>query len=516
MRLRVEQPGVRFMDSANYAMSLNPVNARERAKPSDFNQLITLRGLPGEFVLVLACIILDGGYTGDQAGLGIKIGPIPIFATDLILMAVIAISMRKRAGRLLDWGFTGGGAGAIGRAVWLLLLITLVHFTFAFPEYGLLAARDLAIFGYSLFFPLTYFALTQRVLAAKLIRYFVYVPCIAAVLVNLEIVSGIRWFALHQSVRGIPGHEQVARIGASNFANFGSVLAGLFAYLAVQREHRGLHAALILLCLATLAQIMDRSCILGFVMAGGVMFLLGAGRSRMYLSALGGGVFALLLLSAQGELPIPGGAKLHGLSQVLSSGANFESDPDAQFRLQRWHSAAQTWMTSPIFGVGFGVPIITADEWLRSEMKGAAQRGTLGAFNEGMPHNTFLTILARTGLIGFGLISYAWITVLVRLIKVIKRRATDPDQLAIVGILIAMIPVAALNLFFERPMLCVPFWIMLAAGYKLSEGVPREIAGLRARIAPGDITSRRPQGIGYPGPNRVARNYAASRHRSQD
>src|SRR5215469_13216660 len=152
MRMLVEQRGVRFANSANYGVSLNPVNTTERVQPNSLNRLIGLRGLPADFALLLACIILDGGYTGDQASLGIKIGPIPIFATDMILMAVIAISIQKRASRLLNWSFTGGGAGAIGRAVWLLFLISVVHFGFAFPKHGLLAARDLAIFGYSLFF----------------------------------------------------------------------------------------------------------------------------------------------------------------------------------------------------------------------------------------------------------------------------------------------------------------------------------------------------------------------------
>src|SRR5215472_7315538 len=131
MDLRPQQARVPLTDSADYRVSPNLVRVTARARANGFNRLIGLQGLPSDFALLLAYIILDGGYTGDEAHLGIKIGPIPIFVTDVTLMAVIAISVQKHAGRLLNWVFTGSGAGASGRAVWLLFLITLVYFALA-------------------------------------------------------------------------------------------------------------------------------------------------------------------------------------------------------------------------------------------------------------------------------------------------------------------------------------------------------------------------------------------------
>jgi O-antigen ligase len=482
MRIPARQLGVRFTNAANYGAPPVLVRAGARAQAKGSERLMGLRGLPGDFALLLAYVILSRSYIGDEAQLGIKIGPLPIFITDAVLAALIAISLRMHTGRLLNWGFSGGGVGAIGRAVWLLFLIALVYFALAFPQYRLNAVRDLAIFGYSLFFPLTYFALTQRSLAIKLIRYFIYATCLGAAFFNFQLVSGIHLFQLFQVAKGLPGHAEVPLISADNLgASLTAALAGLFAYLAVQRKRRGWHAAALVLCLVTLIQIMDRSAFLGFFLAAGVMFVLGVGRSRTYLTVLAAGFLMLLLLSAQPELPIPGGARLHGLWLALSSGADFQSDPDGQFRLERWRLAANTWITNPIFGVGFGAPILT-DEGVRDEIKATAEQGKLGSFNQGMPHNSFLMVLARTGPLGLGLICFAWIAVIVRLLKGLRRRAIDPDRLAVLGILIAMIPYAALNLFFERPMLCAPFWIMLAAGYKLTKNVPLEIP--RTRVAP--------------------------------
>jgi|GEM_PF-2036663 len=476
--------GMRFAAPALHAVSRRPASAVARPQTGSLRRLLALRGLPADILLIVAYIALSRAFIGDEARLGIKIGPLPLFVTDAILLVLIVMNLHKRGGRLLQWSFGGGGAGQIGRAVWLLFLITVVYFALAFPQYRLLAMRDLAIFGYSIFFPLTYFALTQRVQAAKLVRYFIYATCLGAALFEFQTLSGVKLFNVGEIDLGLAGHGAISRVSAGNLgADLGPALAGLFVYLVADREHRLLHAGAMLLCLTALVQILDRTALLGFAAAGLVMFILGVGRSRVYVAAVGAGLLALLLLSAQGELPIPGGARLHNVWLGLSSGANFQTDPDAQFRLRRWQSTAEVWMTSPVFGVGFGAPIML-DTWGTSTgARVAAERGGLGAFNVGMPHNSFLLALARTGLIGLGLICFAWAKGIMPAMKLSRRRMIDPDRLAIACALIAMIFTAALNLFFERPMLCAPFWIMLAASYKLSEAVPRQSARKLARTS---------------------------------
>jgi O-antigen ligase len=213
----------------------------------------------------------------------------------------------------------------------------------------------------------------------------------------------------------------------------------------------------------------------GFAMAAAGIALLGLGRSRVYMAALGAALLAVLLVAAQGELPIPGGARLHGLWLAIDSGANFETDPDAQFRFRRWESTIGVWETSPLFGVGFGAPIML-DTWgLGTEFKTAKAKGSLGAFNIGMPHNSYLMAMARTGLIGLGLICFAWFSGIFKVGKLAMRGVADADQIACAAALVAMISTCGLNLFFERPMLCAPFWILVAANYKLSETVPRKM-----------------------------------------
>jgi O-antigen ligase len=244
---------------------------------------------------------------------------------------------------------------------------------------------------------------------------------------------------------------------------------------------------------------MDRSAFLGFGIAAGLMFVLGVGRSRVYFSALAAGLVVLVLLSAQGELPVPGGARLHNFWLSVSSGADIENDPDGQVRLQRWRATAAVWLTSPVLGVGFGAPILPdgTGENLRGEKKDAAQRGALGAFNVGMPHNSFLMALARTGIIGCGLICFAWLGGIFRIVKLAIRHTVDADQMACAAVLAAMIATAALNLFFERPMLSAPFWVMLAASYQLSKSGLQQLP-MRSRASTGrPARPQNPQRIGH-------------------
>jgi O-antigen ligase len=449
--------------------------------------LLTLRHVPWDLRLILVYTALSRAFIGDEATLGIKVGPVPLFITDALLMLVILINIRKRRGRLLDWLLGGNGTGAIGRAVWLLFLLAIVYCAVALPNYGIMALHDLAIFGYCIFFPLTLFSFSRHQQAAKVVRYFVYGTTIGAVLFNFQTISGAQLFTLYNAGKGLPGHEAISHLTAGNLgAALGPGLAGLFAYLATEREHRALHLVAFLLCLTALAQIMDRSAFLGFSIAAGLLFMLGVGRARSYLIVFGTSLCFILLLSAQGELPIPGGKRLNNFWLIVSSGANFQNDPDAQFRLQRWRKTTELWLTSPLVGVGFGTPLLlnSAGENLRGEVKMTQGRGGLGAFNVGMPHNSFLMAAARTGLLGLGLICFAWFAGIYGGVKRLTSRHVDSDQAASVCALLAMVTTAGLNLFFERPMLSAPFWIMLAASCGLSEIVhlPRLTKGFAKRV----------------------------------
>ena len=115
------------------------INPAAQMRPRTLRHLLALRGLPADTVLIVMYIALSRAFFGDEATLGVKIGPLPLFVTDVTLLALVALSLRSRSGRLLNWVFGGGGAGKVGLAVWLLFLTALVYSVFAFPEYGIAA-----------------------------------------------------------------------------------------------------------------------------------------------------------------------------------------------------------------------------------------------------------------------------------------------------------------------------------------------------------------------------------------
>ena len=133
-------------------------------------------------------------------------------------------------------------------------------------------------------------------------------------------------------------------------------------------------------------------------------------------------------------------------------------DPNARFRMFRWKYALKEWEGAPIFGLGFGTPIIPPGLIDSTEVA--------GQFNIGMPHNTFLFVAVRMGMVGLLLIVLSWAFVIARLLLTF-RRTHRSDELAAANVLISMFGFAFFVLFFERPVTNVAFWIAMAIGARL-------------------------------------------------
>ena len=144
----------------------------------------------------------------------------------------------------------------------------------------------------------------------------------------------------------------------------------------------------------------------------------------------------------------------------MVSGADYHADGNAQFRLVRWNLAMQTWLKSPVFGVGFGTDILPT--WLLDIEE-------LNTFNYGLPHNTYLTILARTGVIGFALFAFPIVWTLRRIYRLIRRGEGSAHLLAAGNMICAMAGFGLFVLFFERPLHGATFWIMTAIAVRLVE-----------------------------------------------
>jgi O-antigen ligase len=235
-------------------------------------------------------------------------------------------------------------------------------------------------------------------------------------------------------------------------------LSGLFAYVALGSDHRLLHTACAILCLLGLAISTVRSATLGVALSAGLTFIALDNRRRVIFC----GVFGFAVLCSLAIAFAPPAVPLSGLFRSfysgLVSGTTDSADPTAKFRVLRWDYAVNLWLTHPILGVGFGVPIIPSYLVDRYEFA--------GKFNSWMPHNSFLFLLERTGLFGFALVTLCWLSGIVRLLRHAKQ-AQLADDLAVANILIAMVGFGSFVLFLERPMNDAAFWIVAAVGQRM-------------------------------------------------
>jgi O-antigen ligase len=423
--------------------------------------VLGLRGMTLELWLILAYIVVIGVGDLAAAKLSIHIGSVPIFLTDITLLLLLAVSLVRSPSRILYWLSEGVGGGPVGRVVWILCIVATIYFVLAFSEYGLYAMRDLAVFCYSLFFPLTCFAIRDRRDAVRLLRYLTYAGVVLALLLLFQIASGVNLGLFYKSTRFILGHA-VPEIGGSVFNVFS--LVALFAYVIFDRKLRRFHILCALACFFALAAETSRGCVTGVAIAAGLTFLRATPKYRVRCALFGGFLAVPVFLSPLIPLTIPGAGLLQGLRlSVLSALIGGSSgDPTAMFRMIRWRITFALWLTHPVFGVGFGRMLLPYTlPSLQTEMR-------LGQFNMGMPHNTFLFLAARMGLIGLLSVLFCWLFVLRRLF-VVSKNAGEADELAAANMLVMMFGFGMFGLLFERPQLNAVFWIVIAIGQRLIE-----------------------------------------------
>ncbi len=430
--------------------------------------LLSLRPWRTEVAIIIAYLVVTRVGSLAAAKFGIQIGPVPLFLTDLTLIALVGLTVLHRPARLLFWVSSGTQAGAVGFAIWILCLLAVVYFLVAFPLYYIYAVRDLAIFAYSLFFPLTYFSISDRALAVRTTRFFVYSGVVVGAMIIAHVATGLD-LGLGMNERTVFG-QSIAYVGGGDFGGMVAFsFVALTAYLLYERRRRRSHLAAAILCFVAIAATGTRSAFIAIALAGAVTFLLSAPRYRFRFVVLVAVLIGATALGAMVPDAFPGAALLRGFYFAVASGMSGAQDANGAFRLERWQDSFGVWLNHPFFGVGFGADIVN-----RTRIRGLER---LGLFNAGMPHNTYLFLLARLGLFGFALVVFCWASGVLRLVMKTKRFRL-PDDLAVLNILVAMAGFAAFVLFFERPMNNASFWIMLAVGQRLAETSARPSIGV--------------------------------------
>ena len=421
-------------------------------------------GVGGLIVVGYLVLTRIGGL--DAAKLGVQIGGVPLFLTEIFILGAGLVAAVTRPAPLVCWLVSGGLARAPGFMLWLLFITSIAYTVAAFGPWGILAVRDFAIFGYGCIFALTYVVLDTRDKAAAAMRWFTYSAIVLALLLIADTVTGAHVIFPPEYRFVTSAHLLAESYGGGDVGGIISFsLIALLAYAATSAERRSLHLLAAAVCFYAVMITQTRSAILGLVLAS--LYSLFGMRTTQRLSFLALGVAAVLAFFMVPVLmPDSGLARAISMfTEAARSGFALHADANVYFRLLRWDKVFELWWDHPLFGVGFGQPIVP---------KSLLNADEVGAFNAGLPHNTYLTILARLGLFGFILIMGAWIVSIVLATKAIRRRTFGPDAFAAGAALVSMMGFASFVLFLERPMHNATLWIVAAIACRLAAPEPAD------------------------------------------
>ena len=151
------------------------------------------------------------------------------------------------------------------------------------------------------------------------------------------------------------------------------------------------------------------------------------------------------------------------LTSVAGSANRGDLDDDKAWRLMWWSKIEDYTFSGPYFwsGKGFGVNLADSDGFQGTDLTGPPLRS---------PHNSHLTMLARTGVPGFALwvlLGGTWLAMMTAGIRLARRNGDEAWAnliLLTMGYWLAIVIDASFDVALEAPMLGVWFWCLFGFG----------------------------------------------------
>lgn len=427
--------------------------------------VICLGRLPID-VIVMG-IVVFGYIVGNRGFAQLMIPGIPLLPAEAALGLALVLRLGRCAferrlpfrGDALDW------------AVLAWMVAGALRFAFDFPRFGWDALRDFATVYYALFYVVVREMMddprSRRYLTRALIAGVLVLPVTYSLSLGFPEV-----FTERIAVRGVPLLFYKGDLVYTVLAA-GSVL--LF------HEARGriwMRGVALLMGLYVAAGD-SRASLLGLLMA--IVLLASARRWRYPLAQSGllaGALAVAVMIATVGDHPglqqrllgaqdrVRSLVDPFGQATYTSEDSYFKGDNNA-FRTVWWRLVlAETWDDAPLTGLGFGYDL--ANDFVLLYNPEAADE-----FNARSPHNIFLTVFGRMGLVGLAV--WAWLCV----ILVAKTwRALRSDQGEVEGgkwtALCVILVSACFGVVLEGPMGAVVFWALLGIAAR-SEVEPHSV-----------------------------------------
>lgn len=381
------------------------------------------------FVMCTVAYAKDFAYTGVPGA--------PIFVTDVVLGGLgLALLGSLRSGlralgrtpRLaMTWLFVSGAICA-GRG-------------FLSGQDKILVLRDSAIVVYSMFLLVSFLVVSSWQAVKRIFVFF-------AIGALFSSINALAWLAMQPGQRrylAYGAYVLAALLGAFVLTTrrlirpaLGWSLSGLLAVGVLLANARTIYVALALILL-----------IMVFV---GPTAKLQIRRRTLRLSA-GMTVVSILFVWAVMQTRAGSGLLNTAATELVSGTLYYADDPNAGFRFLAWLEAGQRFAQNPVLGEGFGVPF-------------SFERTSYDV----RPHNTFLTILYKMGVLGFLpamvlLVGFQW-----KGWSSLRSFHQQPGALFLYVLLLAQLAASVfgfLNLLLESPFLASIFWVILGVGMRV-------------------------------------------------
>jgi hypothetical protein len=355
-----------------------------------------------------------------------------------------------------------------------------VRFSFDFRQYGLEAARDLAIVYYAAFFFVAY-QLGSKAVPRAFIGRCVIVAVAAQAIVSLLFTFAPGVLQSNLVIKGAPLLYQKGDLTIT-FA------AVAIFFIANQKRILGLRwlrAALLLILIVCAAMSIVRAALLALICVTPLLWLAGQRRFFGYLAV--GGVAAaivIMFMTASGRSVNDSNQLMlfkEKLASIVDVSGNYRYQTELgtmkgdnnEFRRAFWEAfISKTNSTNPIFGRGFGYDFLPAfaREYGRGNWEGTRS-----------PHNYFITVYGRMGLVGlllFSAIAFLSVRQTIRAAILVRSRRMDAVDFSYwCGALVLLIS-GAFGVVLEGPMGAIPFWTFL--GLALSSPI-RDAAPLEEK-----------------------------------
>lgn len=385
--------------------------------------------------LLLWFVLCTVAYTKDFSYVGIP--GTKLFVTEgvlalLLLSHLTAVTRSLPAlGRNMMLGLLGLFlAGAVAAARGVLL-----------SQDKMLVARDSVIVGYALFLPLGFLLLSSW---QSMRRFFLFV-FLGAIMASL---NAIAWF--------------LAQPGQRRYIDYGPYVLFCFVGCVVLTTSRmirpltGWLLAGMLLVGILLANARTIYAVLAVALLG-IMVVSPGGRLRLSartlkrMAAVSVVLLCVLWIFSQSKT----GADFieTAATELVSGTVNYSDDANANFRFLAWLEALERFSAQPMAGEGFGIPF-------SFELSDTDPR----------PHNTYLTILYKTGLLGIIpllllLASFHW-----KGWTCLRTIPGGRDGVLLYVLLVGQLIMSVygfLNLLLESPFLASIYWLILGAGIRM-------------------------------------------------